>query len=127
MSLLSYVKRSWKSIAKKAEQPHDLSAIRSLFLKEKGLCPRVYCSQEEKYCFETQLRTERWRDQSVSESDADEGWEDIPVYVKAFAEFESKKRLQKNSPTGRNKKEDSFGLKQIYIIEKPMYNICGLL
>ncbi|KOH52656.1 YPL107Wp protein [Saccharomyces cerevisiae] len=82
--------------SKKAEQPHDLSAIRSLFPKRKGPLPKsVLAAKRKNIALRHNYEQKDGGDQSVSESDADEGWEDIPVYVKAFAEFESKKRLQK--------------------------------
>ena len=82
--------------SKKAEQPHDLSAIRSLFPKRKGPLPKsVLAAKRKNIALRHNYEQKDGADQSVSESDADEGWEDIPVYVKAFAEFESKKRLQK--------------------------------
>ena len=82
--------------SRKAEQSHDLSAIRSLFPKRKGPLPKSVLAAKRK---NTALRHKHEQEeggagQYMVELDADEGWEDIPVYVKAFAEFETKKRLQ---------------------------------
>lgn len=68
----------------------------SLFPKRKGPLPKSVLAAKRK---NTALRHKHEQEeggagQYMVELDADEGWEDIPVYVKAFAEFETKKRLQ---------------------------------
>ncbi|CAI4053242.1 Dpc25p SKDI_16G1680 [Saccharomyces kudriavzevii IFO 1802] len=79
------------------EQPHNLSLIKGLFPKRKAPLPKSVLTAKKKNIALRHKHEQEGKggNQSIDGLDSDEGWEDIPVYVKVFAEFESKKRLQK--------------------------------
>ncbi|CAI1759216.1 hypothetical protein SEUBUCD646_0P01790 [Saccharomyces eubayanus] len=93
----------------KADQPPDLSAIRDMFPKRKGPLPKsVLAAKKKNNALRYKHEQEERDNQQTAQLEADEGWEDIPVYVKAFAEFESKKRLQKIHQQEEQKKKTAL-------------------
>lgn len=74
------------------ELQHKQKSVSSLFPKRKTPLPKSVIEAKRRNL------ANREQDKVITTSE-DDGWDDIPVYIKAFAEFERTKKLRKKKTT----------------------------
>lgn len=99
------IDRQWKN------QKRKNSSVAELFPQRKGPLPEsvqeakrrnLQHRKEEEPVKKEAVDTSKGKDTTESAIDDDEGWQNVPVYIRAFAEFERNKKIQRLRAQGHD-------------------------